>query len=96
MRWPWPRAWPCSARPSKPSRRRRRADDVPVETFAAPAPDGYWLVGTDGGIFNYGGARFYGSTGDLKLNQPIVGLAPTNTGSGLLDGRVRRRHLLVR
>ncbi len=58
------------------------AEDGPIATFAATAPPGYWLVGTDGGIFSYGGARFHGSTGSLKLNQPIVGVTPTNTGGG--------------
>jgi hypothetical protein len=36
---------------------------------------GYWLVGRDGGIFNFGDAGFFGSAGGLKLNRPIVGLA---------------------
>ncbi len=58
------------------------ADDGPVATYAAPAPAGYWLVGMDGGVFTYGGAGFYGSTGGMKLNQPIVGMTPTNTGRG--------------
>jgi hypothetical protein len=43
----------------------------------AAAPDGlgYWLVASDGGIFAFGSARFFGSTG-ATLNQPIVALAP--------------------
>ena len=44
--------------------------------------NGYWLVATDGGIFSYGDARFYGSTGGLHLNQPIVGMAATPEGAG--------------
>ena len=50
----------------------------------APTPDGrgYWLVASDGGIFNYGDAVFYGSTGAVHLNQPIVGMAPTGSGHG--------------
>ena len=28
-----------------------------------PAPHGYWLVGSDGGIFTFGSAQFWGSTG---------------------------------
>ncbi len=43
---------------------------------------GYWLVGSDGGIFSYGDARFFGSTGALRLNAPIVGLAATPSGGG--------------
>jgi hypothetical protein len=49
---------------------------------ASPAGLGYWLVASDGGIFSYGDATFYGSTGSLKLNQPIVGMAPTPDGKG--------------
>jgi hypothetical protein len=46
------------------------------------ATSGYWLVGTDGGIFNYGSAGFFGSTGAIPLNQPIVGMAATPDGRG--------------
>jgi hypothetical protein len=35
-----------------------------------PAGDGYYLVASDGGIFNYGSAKFYGSTGSTHLNAP--------------------------
>jgi hypothetical protein len=50
----------------------------------APTPDGngYWLVASDGGIFSYGDANFFGSTGSIHLNQPIVGMAPTPDGNG--------------
>ncbi|MGC8466525.1 MAG: hypothetical protein ACP5O0_11480, partial [Acidimicrobiales bacterium] len=34
---------------------------------------GYRLVASDGGIFSFGDAQFYGSTGNIKLNAPIVG-----------------------
>ena len=43
---------------------------------------GYWLVASDGGIFSYGDAQFYGSTGSIKLNKPIVGMAATPDGKG--------------
>jgi hypothetical protein len=39
-------------------------------------------VASDGGIFSFGDAQFFGSTGNLKLNRPIVGMAPTPTGHG--------------
>ena len=43
-----------------------------------PAPThGYWLVGSDGGIFTFGSAQFYGSTGSLHLQRPVVGIVPT-------------------
>ena len=42
---------------------------------------GYWLVASDGGIFAYN-APFYGSTGSIVLNAPIVGMEATASGSG--------------
>ena len=48
---------------------------------AKPAP-GYWQVGSDGGIFSFGGAQFYGSTGSMHLNKPVVGMAATRDGNG--------------
>jgi hypothetical protein len=56
---------------------------VPVPT-PAPTPSpatGYWLVGGDGGIFSFGPA-FYGSTGNLRLNQPVTAMASTPDGKG--------------
>ena len=49
-----------------------------------PTPDdaGYWLLASDGGIFSFGNAVFYGSTGALHLNAPIVGMSPTPDGGG--------------
>ena len=44
--------------------------------------NGYWLVARDGGIFSYGDAAFSGSTGDIRLNQPIVGMAADPDGRG--------------
>ncbi len=52
---------------------------IAVEPIAAP---GYWEVASDGGIFSYGGAQFYGSTGSLHLNAPIVGMAATPDDAG--------------
>ena len=55
-------------------------------TAPAPSPTcqasqqtapGYWQVAADGGVFTFGGAGFYGSTGSMRLNKPVVGLAPT-------------------
>jgi hypothetical protein len=45
-------------------------------------PQGYSLVASDGGIFSYGGAGFFGSTGSLTLNKPIVGMADGPGGRG--------------
>jgi ribosomal protein L24E len=53
-----------------------------VKTGVSPADTGYWLVASDGGVFSEGQAHFYGSTGNIKLNQPIIGSAPTADGRG--------------
>jgi len=41
-------------------------------------------VASDGGIFNYGDAAFFGSAGSVKLNKPIVGISASVTGGGYL------------
>jgi CSLREA domain-containing protein len=43
---------------------------------------GYWMVASDGGIFNFANAGFYGSMGGTPLNAPIVGMAVTPDGKG--------------
>ncbi len=43
---------------------------------------GYTLAATDGGIFNYGGSGFFGSTGSMHLNSPIVGMVGSPDGLG--------------
>jgi hypothetical protein len=43
---------------------------------------GYWLNASDGGIFAFGNANFYGSMGGQPLNEPIVGLAATPDDDG--------------
>ena len=53
-----------------------------VGMAATPTGRGYWFVATDGGIFTFGDAHFYGSTGAIHLNQPIVGMASTRSGHG--------------
>ncbi|HEX4865320.1 MAG TPA: SGNH/GDSL hydrolase family protein, partial [Acidimicrobiales bacterium] len=37
--------------------------------------NGYRMVASDGGIFAFGDASFLGSTGAIRLNKPIVGMA---------------------
>jgi hypothetical protein len=54
---------------------------VSVTTTPALA-HGYWLVGSDGGIFTFGSAQFYGSTGSLRLQRPVVGIVPTGDRGG--------------
>ncbi|HMC41776.1 MAG TPA: hypothetical protein VKI20_02100, partial [Acidimicrobiales bacterium] len=46
------------------------------------ATQGYWTVARDGGVFSFGTAPFFGSAGDIKLNQPIVAMVTTRTHHG--------------
>ena len=46
------------------------------------AGSGYWLVGADGGVFDFGDAQFHGSGESLHLRAPIVGIAATPDGGG--------------
>jgi hypothetical protein len=57
---------------------------TPIATSVLPPPtaqQGYWLVARDGGIFAYN-RPFFGSTGNITLNKPIVGMATTNDQRG--------------
>jgi|GEM_PF-1530961 len=60
------------------------ADCPPDAPFGSlqTAGKGYWMAAADGGVFSYGAAKFHGSTGNLKLNQPMINLAATATGDG--------------
>ena len=54
----------------------------PRASGATPPAKGYWLGASDGGIFGFGEAKFFGSTGAITLNRPIVGMAASPTGNG--------------
>jgi len=49
---------------------------------ASPDGKGYWEVASDGGVFAFGDAAFYGSMGNNTLNKPIVGMAASPDGKG--------------
>ncbi len=51
-------------------------------TIANQATQGYWEAGSDGGIFPFGTAHFFGSMGGQPLIAPIVGIASTPDGEG--------------
>jgi hypothetical protein len=69
---------------------------VATLTFSNNAPDSpqtvvltglgirpsYWLVASDGGVFAFGDAGFFGSTGAIALKKPIVAAAATPSGRG--------------
>jgi hypothetical protein len=43
---------------------------------------GYWLVASDGGVFTFGSAQFYGSMAGKHLNSPITGIVATADDHG--------------
>ncbi len=53
-----------------------------VQQSFSVSPAGYYLAGSDGGIFSFGDAGFFGSMGGKPLNQPVVGIAATADGKG--------------
>ncbi|HEX7443640.1 MAG TPA: hypothetical protein VF320_07125, partial [Acidimicrobiales bacterium] len=53
-----------------------------VGMAATPGGHGYWEVASDGGVFAFGDAAFYGSMGNKTLNSPIVGMTATPGGHG--------------
>jgi hypothetical protein len=63
-----------------------------VGMASTPTGRGYWCVASDGGIFSFGDAQFFGSMGGQHLNQPIVGMAapPVTQGYWLVarDGGI--------
>jgi hypothetical protein len=54
----------------------------PVGMAATPDSKGYWEVRSDGGVFAFGDAKFYGSAGAIHLARPIIGIAATADGKG--------------
>ena len=51
-------------------------------TCTAGTTGSYRMTTSDGGVFTFGSAAFYGSMGGKHLNSPIVGMAATPDGSG--------------
>ena len=86
--------------------RRRRLPRVRPETSSSPsrwwawrrpptaAATGWWP--RTAGVFSYGDAVFHGSTGALRLAQPVTAMASTPDGGGLLAGGLGRGRLLLR
>ncbi len=58
------------------------AANAAVAVAGTATGNGYTLVASDGGIFNFGDSKFYGSMGGKPLAKPIVGGSMTPTGKG--------------
>jgi hypothetical protein len=54
----------------------------PVAMASTPDGKGYWEVYSDGGVFSFGDAHFYGSMSGHPLFRPIVGITATADGKG--------------
>jgi lysophospholipase L1-like esterase len=53
-----------------------------ADSFEQVIDPGYWEVASDGGVFSFGSAQFYGSMGGKALDAPIVGMAAAPGGNG--------------
>jgi hypothetical protein len=60
------------------------APNMPVVGIApAPGGNGCWLASADGGVFSFGSqAPFFGSAGNIRLNEPVVAIAAAPNGDG--------------
>ena len=77
----FPSSGACGARACPPARASSSlttaSPSVQHPSAATPTGKGYWEVASDGGLFAFGTAPFYGSMGGKPLNEPIVGMAAT-------------------
>jgi hypothetical protein len=66
--------------------------DVAVQLRTTNRGNGYWIAASDGGVFAFGNAPFWGSMGGQTMNAPVVGIAaiPDDNGYWLVasDGGV--------
>jgi hypothetical protein len=64
--------------------------NAPIVGIQSDGANGYWLVASDGGVFSFGDATYYGSMAGHPLNAPIVGMAAVDSGYRLVasDGGV--------
>ena len=53
-----------------------------VDIASTKSGNGYWLVGSDGGVFSFGDAQFFGSMGGKPLNKSVVSIVATASGNG--------------
>jgi hypothetical protein len=72
----WPSGWAdlSSSPPDAPF--------IDVVNHGTGTNVGLWMLGVDGGVFTIGNAPFYGSTGNMHLAAPVVGMVPTPDDHG--------------
>ncbi|MBF6555710.1 MAG: discoidin domain-containing protein [Acidimicrobiales bacterium] len=70
---------PTTGPPPQPTSPPGGASDAPSHVSSM---NGYWLTTSDGGVYSFGHAGFYGSAGGLHLDMPMVGMATTRDGRG--------------
>lgn len=75
--------WKGDARPIAPHSPQRPGDIVGMA--ATPNQQGYYLVSTYGGVFNYGDAPFFGSIAHLHLRTPTGAIAAAPSGRGYYE-----------
>lgn len=75
------RGWPMFR---KDARRTGTWTNSPISQSHCKAGvnDGYWLGAADGGVFSFCDLPFHGSLGNLRLNQPVVGMDMHPNGKG--------------
>jgi hypothetical protein len=57
--------------------------DAPIIGMAStPDGRGYWLAGSDGSVFAFGDATYFGGLANRTLRRPIVGIEATPDGQG--------------
>ena len=79
----WAQAETILALPQTPSPPVAPVAPPPGSACAAPTKTlGYRFVGSDGGVFDFGDFPFCGSTGDMALAAPVVGMASTADKGG--------------
>jgi murein DD-endopeptidase MepM/ murein hydrolase activator NlpD len=57
-------------------------DNNPDREPSTDAGDGYWTLTSDGGVYSFGNAPFFGSTSGQHLNSPVIALTPTADHGG--------------
>ena len=53
-----------------------------VAKAADPVGSGDWLTDSDGEVYAFGSASYYGSLTNMQLNSPVVGIASAPDGKG--------------